>query len=465
MNNDENLFTTYQKKLSGINTPVETELHQISLAITGKIPKEIYGHYYRNGPNQKYIPGAYHHLIDGNGMIHQFSFNQGEIIYTNRWVRNKLFISEEKENRCLTSCNLKTGVDKKILNFSSRERTRSNTHAIVVGGTLLAFEENGIPYQLSTNDLSTLGVLQEAVKYKTTVTGHPKYDKIEKKIYCLNWNLESHYPACTVFWLNETLNIVGFSEISVPYRAFIHDYAITENYILLPLFPCIAKEESMSHFNHSTLSWQPTLPTKIGVIDKRTLQVIHWFEIEGCYALHTCNAYEKNGKIYFTLICHDHPTLLANENLNSNMRSQLTTIILDITNNTANFTLLDAPNFCYHFPRIDDRKLGRYCDVIYACLTQNTTSEGMLYSESLIKINIYTGEKQIYTHGAGWYFNEPVFVPGQTSNYLIAIVTSTEENLSFLLLFNENDITCGPIASALLPHRIPYGFHGSWSEV
>ena len=64
---------------------------------------------------------------------------------------------------------------------------------------------------------------------------------------------------------------------------------------------------------------------------------------------------------------------------------------------------------------------------------------------------------------------EPVFVPSSNEaeegdGYLIALAYRGIENRSDLLIFSAMDVASGPIATAKLPHRIPYGFHGNWRQ-
>jgi carotenoid cleavage dioxygenase-like enzyme len=37
-----------------------------------------------------------------------------------------------------------------------------------------------------------------------------------------------------------------------------------------------------------------------------------------------------------------------------------------------------------------------------------------------------------------------------------------QERRSDLLVFDAMDLALGPLAVARLPHRVPFGFHGSW---
>ena len=70
--------------------------------VRGEIPREIRGTLYRNGPSQKILPEQGHealHLFDGDGLVHAFRFEDGNVDYRGRFVRNASFLAEQREGR------------------------------------------------------------------------------------------------------------------------------------------------------------------------------------------------------------------------------------------------------------------------------------------------------------------------------------------------------------------------------
>src|SRR6185437_11153768 len=67
--------------------PVNTEADAGHLQITGEMPRELTGTLYRNGPNPQFAPRGPHHWFGGDGMIHAFHIENGNVSYRNRWVR------------------------------------------------------------------------------------------------------------------------------------------------------------------------------------------------------------------------------------------------------------------------------------------------------------------------------------------------------------------------------------------
>jgi all-trans-8'-apo-beta-carotenal 15,15'-oxygenase len=65
--------------------------------IEGKIPRDVRGSLYRNGPGLFDRGGLRKpHLIDGDGLVQRLSFADGRAHYQNAFVHTPKFIAEEK---------------------------------------------------------------------------------------------------------------------------------------------------------------------------------------------------------------------------------------------------------------------------------------------------------------------------------------------------------------------------------
>ena len=70
--------------------------------IEGKIPVELSGTLFRNGPGLLDIGSeAIHHPFDGDGMISAFSFKDGQAHYRNRFVETEAYVAEKEAGKIL----------------------------------------------------------------------------------------------------------------------------------------------------------------------------------------------------------------------------------------------------------------------------------------------------------------------------------------------------------------------------
>src|SRR5262245_61480470 len=83
--------TTMPRHLAGFLAPVPDEIDAVDLPVTGTLPPELTGRYFRNGPNP--LPGEkVGHRFAGHGMLHGVRLRDGRAEwYRNRWTHTAKF--------------------------------------------------------------------------------------------------------------------------------------------------------------------------------------------------------------------------------------------------------------------------------------------------------------------------------------------------------------------------------------
>jgi carotenoid cleavage dioxygenase len=84
-------------------------------------------------------------------------------------------------------------------------------------------------------------------------------------------------------------------------------------------------------------------------------------------------------------------------------------------------------------------------------------------------IDHQTGKLDSYDVGEGCATSEPIFVPRSSSapegdGFLLAYVYDANRAASHLMMLDAQNLAQGPLAKAMLDHRVPYGFHGNWRD-
>jgi carotenoid cleavage dioxygenase len=87
--------------------------------------------------------------------------------------------------------------------------------------------------------------------------------------------------------------------------------------------------------------------------------------------------------------------------------------------------------------------------------------------DGVMKFDNETQTTTKFDYGPNRFGGEAVFAPkvGATTEddgYLICFVQDEEVGQSECLILDAKNIVAGPVASILVPYRVPYGFHAGW---
>ncbi|WP_024803576.1 carotenoid oxygenase family protein [Nocardia sp. BMG51109] len=418
--------------------PVPDETEAYDLDVTGTLPAELDGRYLRNGPNP--LPGeAPGHLFTGHGMLHGIRLRGGRAEwYRNRWVRTKK-LSCEPPNR------------------GDRAVHSANTHIIEHGGHLLALCEAGFPYEV-TGGLDTVGPYDFAGRLTTAMTAHPKTDPVTGELLFYGYSTTEPYVA---FHIADAAGTLVHSEpIEVPGPTMMHDFAITENYVLWLDLPAVFDPGRAG----MPFGWDDDYGARIGVLP-RSGGTVRWFEIDPCYVFHVGNAREEGGSIVLDAVRYSPPAFLAAwhgddrpaaeaRHAPTAERGALHRWTLDPVAGTVREQRLDDRTV--EFPTVADEFVGRPNRFLYA-----------MGGPGLVKYDSNSGAAAEYVAGPDDRLGEAVFVPAagataEDDGWLLTISTPGDGSASRLLVLDATDLH--ETAAVRLPRRVPAGFHGSWIE-
>ena len=149
--------------------------------IEGKIPADLEGTFFKNGPGLLDINGSsIHHPFDGDGMISSVAFSKGRAYFRNKFVKTAGYLEEKKAGKILYRGVF--GTQKKggwLANiFDVKIKNIANTHVIYWGGKLLALWEAAEPHRLDPYTLETIGLdyLDGILQPGEAFSAHPRVD-------------------------------------------------------------------------------------------------------------------------------------------------------------------------------------------------------------------------------------------------------------------------------------------------
>tara|TARA_Y100001934_G_C11927333_1_gene574080 strand:- start:10 stop:639 length:630 start_codon:yes stop_codon:yes gene_type:complete len=199
---------------------------------------------------------------------------------------------------------------------------------------------------------------------------------------------------------------------------------------------------------------------------------IKWIEGDPCYVFHPMNAYSEEDKIIADMMQFEEaplfPHLDGSSPDNKKAEARLNRWVIDLKSNSGSISKSYLDESIGEFPRLDERySMCNYRYGYYAS-KQGSSPKGVSFN-SITRFDHKTGNKEVFSLSEYDAIEEPVFIPKSSDSdegvgYLISIAYIGKENRSDLMIFDAENIASGAIAKAILPHRIPHGFHGNWRQ-
>ena len=262
--------------------------------------------------------------------------------------------------------------------------------------------------------------------------------------------------------------LVRRETFDAPYCSMIHDFMVTENYVLIPVLP-LSGDLGRAMRGDPAFAWDPAKPAMIGVMRRDAgVASLRWFATDACYFFHVMNAYEMAGTIVGDVMLHPTAPLFPRADGGRGARSSahLTRWTIELAGAAdvvRQSTLDDAAG---EFPRIDDRFAGLPYRHGWMA-TRERPSHGVFTFDGIAHVDVRTGRREQFLLPDGDAASEPVFVPryadaAEGEGSLLAVVYRAREDRSELVVFEARDVAAGPIATAMMPRRVPFGFHGNW---
>lgn len=454
--------------LTGHAAPFGAELDAPDLIVTGALPADLQGTFYRNGPDPLYPPHPddKYHPFDGDGMIYAFKIADGRVSLRNRWVRTPKFRAERAAGRRLFGVLGNPRFNDPSV--SPAEYDTANTHIWPHAGRLFALMEGCPPTELDPETLDTIGYETFDGATAGPFTAHPKLDPATGELFAFGWSAKG--PGSTALRYN-VIDAAGQSAstqwLDQPYCSMMHDMALTENFAVFPCLPlAFSLERAMR--GQSPTAWEEERSAFFGVMPRYgTATDLRWIEADPTFAYHIANAFERGSEIVIDVAGSRKAPLMPDSSGRqpawADARMTLKRWVIDLAAGRMREESIDDQSL--QFPRIDDRVNGRTNRFIYfngAAKEANSRIEGF---DSVSAFDLEGGVRRSYTVD-GSFFGEPVFAPRaggrEGEGYLMALEWRPSTHTSALVILDARNVADGPIAEIVAPARVPAGFHCHW---
>ena len=456
--------------LTGYAAPFGAELDAPDLVIKGRLPTDLAGTFYRNGPDPQFPPHPddTYYPFDGDGMVYAFKIGGGRAALRNRWVRTPKFLAERKAGRRLFGVFGNPRFNDPEANYGDYDT--ANTHIWPHAGRLFALMEGKPPTEIDPETLETKGYETFSGAASGPFTAHPKLDPQSGELFAFGWGAKG--PGSTALRYN-VVSADGASAktqwLDQPYCSMMHDMALTENHVVFPCLPLtLSLERAMS--GKPPTAWEDDRAAFFGVMPRHgDASEIRWIEADPLFAYHVAGAFERGRDIVIDVAGSRKAPLMPNAAGEApswaDSRMTLKRWVMNLDGGGLREEPLDDVSL--QFPRMDDRVNGRDYRFIYFNGASKDSARRTDGFDSIGVFDLKRAERKLYSV-EGSFFGEPVFTPrdggAEGEGYLMATEWRSTDNVSALLIFDAQGVDDGPIAEIVAPARIPAGFHCHWRD-
>jgi all-trans-8'-apo-beta-carotenal 15,15'-oxygenase len=446
--------------------------------IDGEVPDFIRGTYYLNGPARFRRGGfKYRHWLDGDGMVCAMRFGNGRPHFTTRWVRSAKFNLEEEAGRPVFRT-FGTGFAGNRLKRGLMLESPVNVSVYSYAGTLLAFGEQGLPWELDPVTLATRGEFNfgGCLNEVSPFAAHPKFDVVVGEMFNFGVAFSATEPLLHVYRFDARARLIYRRRLRLPYACSLHDFGLSQRYAVFYLSPYILEMRTLARTGGTlmdALRWEPERGSHLLIVERDTGQQAAMIHVGQRYCLHFINCFEQDGRLNIDVLELEQPIynqyqtlpdLFADVGEGCPVR-----FVVDVKNSevieTAEIDYRLAPDFA----SIDPRQAAAPYHDFWMLGVSAAGSRGRKFFDQLVHANWNGCEaRDVYQSPTRCYLGgEPVFVPSlrdEEGGAVICQVFDAERGASAFAVFSAFDVARGPIALLRLPEPMHPGFHASFVQ-
>ncbi|HEU4620144.1 MAG TPA: carotenoid oxygenase family protein [Gammaproteobacteria bacterium] len=452
----------------GFNSPTRFEADVYDCEVWGQIPTDIEGTFYRMQCDFEYPPPKNDWVtgFNGDGHVSAFRFANGSVDFKSRYVKTERLMTERRARKRLWGVYRNPYTDDPSV--KNIDRGAANTHIYWHGGKMLVLKEDSLPYHIDPFSLETLGRWDFYGKWTaTSMSAHPKIDPLTGDMIAYSYQAKGILTKdIAVYTVGPDGHIKNEVWLESPFLGIIHDIAITQKHILIPV---VARTTSLERLKSGEPMWEwdGSLPTMVGVLPRDgDAKDVRWFKGPARNTLHFLNATDRGDKITMELPVSDE----------ERSPSHIKRWTFDLSSKDDAFEEEVVCTANGVLARMDDRYLSlpyRYGYVGHGDrekpfdTTRAPANLAGRVTNCFRRFDLGGGSEHTFYVGPVQSLQEPCFVPRkggkeEGDGYVLGIANNYAEMASELVIVDAQRMEEGAVATVKLPFRLRGGTHTNW---
>lgn len=464
----------------------EADVHDCE--VIGDVPLELNGAFIRVGGDWDYPPKhSDDSIFSQDGYVSRFRFRNGKVDYRGRWVQTPRLLANRAAGRQLYGFYRNPYDCEPEVRDPDRPwlATVANTAVLGHAGMLFALKEDSRPYRIDPDTLETGELWDFGGKYTSqTFTAHPKVDPMSGELLAFGYEATGLASDDLFFYtIDPAGTVTRETRIKVPYVSMIHDWAVTQEHVIFPVFGYVTSLEQLKA-GEIHWKWDRNAPTLFGVLPRDgEAKDIRWFRGPQRAVVHTFNARTEGSKVILDAPIFDtnpfpfFPYADGSKWDPVKSRALIRRITFDLNSRDDGYReeVLFPDHEVVDLCRIDDRFATIDCRYGFAPFRDRTKpfdevragNAGDRVTNSYGIYDLKDGTMRSFFAGDTHSLQEPEFVPrgpsaAEGDGWLIGVANNYAEMRSELVIVDTARPGDGAVARVILPFRSNVQVHGRW---
>ena len=405
----------------------------------------------------------------------RFSPPQSDGVHlTTRFVRGTKLADEEAAGRALYRAFGTAFPGDRLVRGIALE-SPLNVSIYPFASTLLAFGEQGLPWELDPETLETRGVYAfgGALNPLSPFAAHPKIDPATGDLFNFGISFSAAQPSLNLYRFAAGGDLVYRRRLPLPEPRSLHDFCLAGRHVAFFLGPYWLDMESLRAGRTllDSLRWEPERGSQLLVARRDDGEVVASVPVGERYVLHGINAFEDPAdasRLIVDVLELDRP-VYDQYSVPDLFPDVAPGRPVRLTVDLRTGTLVDRLEIAYDrapdFPAIDPELAGRPYEDFWMLGISRTGRPGRKTFDQVVHASWAHPERvDVWQAPPGHYLGgEPAFAPNPAdpadNGAVICQRFDAQRGESAFLVFDAFDVAAGPVAVLPLAEPLHLGFH------